>query len=69
MNFVKIFLAALAGFALGAVLFHTPRVKASGIVHLRQLGVSTPVTDDQIIGFSCVNDSGKGGPECFLASK
>jgi hypothetical protein len=70
MNSLKLALVAVSGFALGAVLFHTPAVKAQGTVKVtitggRMIGYTLD-NGSQIVGFSCIEND--GSPECYVAS-
>ncbi len=73
MNFLKIFLVALAGFILGIVLFHTPPAKAQRetsvtVQRVPLLGIRSilVVEGSQVVGFSCAQRNGQ--PECYVAS-
>ena len=51
----KIFLGAMIGFALSAVFFHSPSVRAQGPRTVHVIGVETSVTiSGEVVGFSCV---------------
>jgi hypothetical protein len=69
----KTFLVALGGFLLGAVLFHSPSVKAQGqnVVSVSKgyLGTGHVSLDAgaKVVGFSCVQNSNRE-PECYVAS-
>lgn len=74
MNFVKLFLAALAGFLLGAAIFHAPVVRAQGETqgHVYQVS-GTPTTMGSLpvgrgtpISLSCVAGTGYNGVTCFV---
>ena len=70
----KTALVAVIGFGLGAVLFHSPSVRAQGktIVSVTRgyLGTGHVAIDagSQVVGFSCVQNK-EGEPECYVASK
>ena len=64
----SIFLAALVGFACGALMFHTPTAKAQyGSVTVQQvpiLGLRSSVSvSGDVIGFACTQS------QCYVASK
>lgn len=65
----KIALAALAGFLLGAWLFHSRSVKAQIgtriFVQRAQLATSTHL-NGEVIGFSCTQAQGE--PACYVAT-
>jgi hypothetical protein len=51
----KIFLGPMIGFALGAMFFHSPSVRAQGPRTVHVIGVETSVTiSGEVVGFSCV---------------
>lgn len=76
MNLVKTGLAVLAGFVLGAYLYHPITAKAasgSGTIIVRNVANGGAYTDPmlanrEIIGFSCTA-GGPTGSECFVAAR
>jgi hypothetical protein len=67
---MKILLAVLIGFGLGAILFHSPTIKAAGgNVHVWPAKPNAGVgIVGEAFGFSCVSNS-SGEAECFVASR
>jgi len=82
MNFLKIGLAALFGFVLGAILFHTPTARAAAqatthvfIVPVWMPDAKTPQPSDlsgaRIAGISCVPKPLPNAPDatvCYVAT-
>jgi hypothetical protein len=69
----KIFLVATVSFALGALVFRTPIVKAQSganvsieLVPLLGLSSTLHARGSQVVGFSCATKDGE--PECYVAS-
>lgn len=74
----KIYLAVLAGFAVGALMFHTQSVKAqygqSSVTvqevprfpHSGVRSITLPSSDSRVVGFSCLQSGEE--PECYVAS-
>lgn len=76
MNTVKLSLAVVVGFVLGAYFNHPVTAKAasgSGTIYVRNVGNGASYTDPilanrEIIGFSCTA-GGPMGSECFVAAR
>jgi hypothetical protein len=66
MNFLKICLAVLSGFVLGALLYRPHPVKASmsgfQMTEVKP-GYNSFIPGDQVIGFACTHDS------CYIVAK
>ena len=71
MNIVKMCVAVLVGFILGAFVYHPITVKASGsgVIYMKRMtegqNPDPMVANRDIVGFSCTG--GAMGTECFLA--
>ena len=71
MNIVKVGVAVLVGFLLGAVVYKPVSAKASGfgVIYVKRVAEGMnpdPITvNREVIGFSCT--SGATGAECYLA--
>ena len=81
MNFLKVGLAVLVGCLLGAMLFHTPVVKASPagvhvyIVPVEMSDAKTSLPKDlpggRVAGISCISKPAAGLPDaavCYVAT-
>lgn len=71
MNTLKICVAVLVGFILGAFIYRHSAVKASGsgVIYVKRVvegqNPDPMVANREIVGFSCSN--GAMGAECYLA--
>lgn len=61
---LKLFVAVLVGFVLGAWVFHTPVAKAQSAGPDLET-VLVPSGENDVVGFSCVQIGGE--PKCFVA--
>jgi hypothetical protein len=70
---MKMLLAGLAGFILGAMLFHSSAVKAQGgggvnVMRARTTNGYNSVLGSRVVGFSCASD-GTGNADCYIATQ
>jgi hypothetical protein len=70
---MKIFLAAVVGFILGAMLFRTPAAKAQvgagvNVKLANDLNGNNSVLGSRVVGFSCVS-KGPGSNDCYIATQ
>jgi hypothetical protein len=75
MHLVKMSVAVLVGFVLGAAIFHVQPVKAqAGATVIIQVvkdirdRASMQAEGSQIVGFSCQNNTSGMGNKCYVAS-
>jgi hypothetical protein len=68
MKSLKLVLAAVLGFFLGAVLFRTPTVKAQGGIKVQSImpGIATRITGTPV-GISCLE--GPQGTICYILTQ
>ena len=74
MNALKLFLAGLLGFLIGAAVFHTPVAKAAQSRVLSITPIENPdmpqnvaATSVAVVGFSCIPDT-SGHGVCYILS-
>ena len=65
MNFVKICLAVLAGFVLGATFYRPQTVKATNGINVKSVkeGYNGYILGSQVVGFACTQDT------CYIATQ
>jgi len=76
MNFLKMLLAVLSGFVLGAAIFHVQSAKAQSgatvtiqvVKDVNNNRTTVQADGSQIVGFSCENNTSGLGNKCYLAS-
>ncbi|HTZ59334.1 MAG TPA: hypothetical protein VMB49_14600 [Acidobacteriaceae bacterium] len=69
MRFLKIVLAVLFGFIVGAALYRPAPARAAGKVYVQQapIGVFTSTAGATVVGFSCAGSG--GSTACYVASQ
>jgi hypothetical protein len=65
VNFLKICLAVLAGFVLGATFYHPQTVRATGGINIKSVkeGYNGYILGSQVVGFACTQDT------CYVATQ
>jgi hypothetical protein len=65
MNFLRIFLAVLAGFVLGAIFYRPQPVRAMSGINVKAVkeGYNGYVLGSQVVGFACTQDT------CYIATE
>jgi len=65
MRYLKLILAAMFGFVLGATLFHTPIVKAQGRAKVMEVSPGSAVSGSPA-GISCLPPRTGLTPDCYV---